>query len=160
MDGPTLNKTIKSQLATMEHRDEVGKGLDWIIENLLKRRRDHDLSKLEEPELSYFANSLPLSEMEFGTPEYQAGLAHIQEGVDLHRAANSHHPEFYSDGISGMTLLDLNEMFADWAAAVKRNKSGDLQKSITYCTKKYNIPLMLESILRNTARMYDSTRLE
>lgn len=52
--------------------------------------------------------------------------------------------------ISGMSLLDLVEMFCDWKAAGERHADGSLQKSIQVNRKRFNIPPELVEIFENT----------
>ena len=43
------------------------------------------------------------------------------------------------NGVNGMTLYDLIEMWADWNAAVKRNKDGDIRKSVEINGKRFKL---------------------
>ena len=79
-----------------------------------------------------------------GSPEYREarpGLAH-------HYAHNSHHPEHYENGIAGMDLLDLVEMFCDWKAASERNPTDGVK--IDHNARIYAIAPQLAQILENT----------
>lgn len=67
-------------------------------------------------------------------------MAGLKPAIEHHYQVNSHHPEHYPDGFAGMSLLDRIEMYCDWKAAVKRNKNGDLNKSIEINAKRFNIP--------------------
>ncbi len=51
-----------------------------------------------------------------------------------------------------MTLVDLIEMLADWRAATKRNKNGNIRKSIDINAEKYGISPQLKKIFENTVR--------
>jgi hypothetical protein len=62
-----------------------------------------------------------------------------------------HHPEHYSNGIQGMSLLDVIEMLCDWKAATMRHADGDLSKSIEINQKRFGYSDELKSILINTA---------
>ena len=46
------------------------------------------------------------------------------------------------------------EMLADWAAASKRNKNGNIHKSIAINTPRFNISPQLAKILTNTVNRY------
>ncbi len=66
-----------------------------------------------------------------------------------HYANNSHHPEHYPDGVAGMDLFDLVEMFFDWKAASERGQEPAM--NLTVACERYKIDPMLAAILRNTA---------
>lgn len=53
-------------------------------------------------------------------------------------------------GIAGMDLLDLIEMYCDWAAAATRHADGDLGKSIEINSERFAMGDVLTSIFRNT----------
>jgi hypothetical protein len=74
----------------------------------------------------------------------------LKPALDHHYANNSHHPQFYKNGIDGMNLLDLVEMFFDWKAATERTKDGDIRKSIEINSTRFNISPQLVSIFVNT----------
>ena len=68
-----------------------------------------------------------------------------------HYEINSHHPEHYEEGIDGMTLFDLVEMFCDWKAASLRHSDGNFISSLEYNKKRFNMDDQLYSIFTNTA---------
>jgi hypothetical protein len=117
------------------------------------RGLDHDASKFHPIEAG------PLQEMQnlidaeghaaFGSEEYARRTKLLGPMIEHHYLHNSHHPEHYPDGIAGMDLLDLVEMFLDWKAASERGQDSAI--GLTYCIEKYSIPPMLAAILRNTA---------
>src|SRR3970040_1780650 len=121
--------TVKEQ--TQEHINTVGKMMNKLLELLIVRRERHDRSKLEAPEAEIFeVMTARLKGSTYGSPEYTAMLAEMKPALDHHYQANKHHPEFYKDGIAGMSLLDLVEMLLDWKAATLRHADGDIKKSI------------------------------
>ncbi len=69
------------------------------------------------------------------------------KGLEHHYGNNSHHPEFYENGIKGMNLIDLVEMLCDWKAATLRHINGDLLKSIEQNQKRFNYSDELKQIL-------------
>ena len=81
-----------------------------------------------------------MGKIEYNSPEYKECMAGLKPAIEHHYQVNSHHPEHYPDGFAGMSLLDRIEMYCDWKAAVKRNKNGDLNKSIEINAKRFNIP--------------------
>jgi hypothetical protein len=116
------------------------------------RAHDHDLSKLEEPELSVFNEYTPkLRESTYGSEEYKAFLAGMGEGLIHHYMANDHHPEHFEGGIHGMDLLQLMEMLADWKAATLRHEDGSLRRSIAQNAERFDYGTEIYNILMNTA---------
>lgn len=120
---------------------------------LMWRGHDHDLSKLEEPELSVFNEYTPkLRDSTYGSDEYKGYLKGMGEGLAHHYAVNRHHPEHHENGINDMTLLDVIEMLADWKAATLRHADGDLGKSIEMNAARFGYDLQVKRLLTNTAR--------
>jgi len=127
-----------------------------LITRLSARATSHDRSKLEDAEAAAFAEVTPkLRETTYGTDEYRTLLRQIKPAVQKHYQCNSHHPEHYKDGIIGMDLLDIVEMFCDWKAATLRHADGDLRASIAHNAKRFKMTPQLESIFRNTADSLD-----
>ena len=136
---------------TLKHKDKVGFLIHSIIEELLFRAKMHDNTKLESPECDIFAEVTPrLKTLTYGSEEYKECLKEIEPAIKHHYSFNSHHPEHYKDGIAGMNLIDLVEMFCDWWAASKRHEDGDIRKSIEINTKRFNMPEELTKIFHNT----------
>lgn len=77
-------------------------------------------------------------------------LAEIKPALEHHYANNTHHPEFYPDGIRGMSLLDLVEMLCDWKAATLRHADGDIRKSIEINQSRFKYSDELKQVLLNT----------
>jgi hypothetical protein len=147
-----------SRADTLAHILRVAELLMGCAAFLLSRASEHDKSKLEEPEKSAFdrLKALSLSGMVYGSEEYRAILRAEKPAIDHHYQVNSHHPEFYGNGVNGMTLLDVLEMFMDWKAASERMANGgDIMKSIELNTERFALSPQLAEILRNTARDFD-----
>jgi hypothetical protein len=109
-------QVVKCEINT--HRRDVEKVMTLMASLFLRRGKLHDVSKLEEPELS--AITL-IKDMKYGTDEY---LKHCQsDGIKAHYKNNRHHPEHFENGVDDMTLIDVMEYFADCAVAAKR-RSG------------------------------------
>jgi len=137
---------------TLRHISEVQDRIFDVVDRLEHRAAVHDQSKLEEPEASQFAEvSAELDEVEYGSEEYQALLEELNEALEHHYAKNRHHPEHFEDGVAGMTLVDLVEMFCDWCAATERHEDGDIYESIEENTDRFDLSPQLAQILRNTA---------
>lgn len=140
---------------TLKHINEVRGNLWLMIRELDRRAQEHDASKFEEPEKSVYAKALSkLAGTTYGSPEYDALMTESKVAIDHHWSKNRHHPEHFTNLIDGMDLLDLLEMICDWKAATKRNKSGNVHKSIEINTKRFNLSPQLASILMNTVNRY------
>jgi hypothetical protein len=120
---------------------------------LHKRAGVHDDSKLQEPEKSIFDEVGPrLKQLKYGTPEYQAALKELGVALTHHYENNTHHPEYFKDGIAGMSLLDVVEMLVDWKAASERMADGgDILNSIRHNEKRFGMSPQISQILRHTA---------
>lgn len=142
-----------SELATHEHILVVQELLGKIILDLTDRSRKHDASKLQNPEKEIFEEYTPkLANSIYGSGEYNSFLVAMNVALKHHYANNPHHPEYYEDGIKGMSLLDLIEMIADWKAATLRHKNGDIYKSIEINQKRFNYSDELKQIFLNTLK--------
>jgi hypothetical protein len=80
-------------------------------------------------------------------------LRDMKPALDHHYANNRHHPEhFGEEGIDGMNLFDVLEMFIDWTASTRRHADGDIAKSIEINKKRFGMSDQLAQIFRNTVR--------
>lgn len=140
---------------TMQHIERVRNLLNNVIIMLLKRGENHDQSKLESPEAEIFAKARPLSEISFGSAEYNDSLKEVKTALEHHYARNRHHPQHFENGVNDMTLIDLIEMLVDWKASSERHNDGNILKSITINSGKFNIGDQLTQILTNTAHEMD-----
>jgi len=145
---------------TLEHIRQVRKQLDFIIDKLHDRARDHDISKLEEPEKSIFDEYTPkLKNTTYGSAEYKQYLKEMKKALDHHYKYNRHHPEHFeqeadarwkASSVSCMNLIDIIEMFCDWKAATLRHADGDILNSIKINKKRFGMSEQLCQILINT----------
>lgn len=148
----TEQPAFDSRPATLFHSQRVGELMGQLVKAILDRSYCHDRSKTESPEVEVFDEFTPkLKNSTYGSDEYKQFLVDMGEGLKHHYAHNSHHPEFHEQGISGMTLVDLVEMLADWKAATERMDNGDLEKSLEIQRERFGMSDQLVSILRNTA---------
>ena len=137
---------------TLEHVRRVGILMNQCIANLMHRVVVHDASKFDVQEFDSVAEATKnLHSLTFGSKEHTDQLAMLDKWISIHYSKNSHHPQYYENGIDGMDLLDLVEMLSDWKAATERHHDGNLDKSFNINRGKFNISPQLESILRNTA---------
>ena len=138
---------------TRKHIDKVRSNIELVRALLAHRGTVHDASKLQSPEKEAFDEVTPLLRgTTYGSEEYKANLRRIKPAIDHHQKNNSHHPEFYENGIDGMSLLDLIEMFCDWKAATERHADGDIKRSIAINKDRFAMSPQLASILENTRR--------
>lgn len=147
----------KTRVETYEHIMTVARLMSYCIEDLLERAASHDASKLAPPEVDGFAaHKVKLANLTYGTPEYEENRKSLEDtALKHHYAHNRHHPDHFPNGINGMTLLDLLEMFCDWSASTKRQHDGNLLMSIEKNAERFGISKQLLQILKNTAEEFD-----
>lgn len=146
---------MDSTVDTLTHIKRVNSLMLEFAAELLKRAEVHDQSKLEEPEKSTFDKITPLlKDLTYGSDEYKKIMQENMVAIRHHQQNNSHHPEFYAEGINGMTLLDLVELFLDWKAASERHADGNIYKSIAHNKDRFKISDQLCRILENTASYF------
>ena len=137
---------------TMRHIERVRNLINVCVKELINRGERHDQSKLESPEVEAFTEYTPkLAECTYGSDEYKGYLEAIKPALDHHYANNSHHPEFWKNGVDDMSLLDLVEMLCDWKAASERHNDGNIRKSIEVNADRFELSPQLVRILENTA---------
>lgn len=141
---------------TMDHINQVREFMMICITQLTERARIHDQSKLKSPELEIFTEYTPkLKNSTYGSEEYKDFLKGMGTALQHHYENNSHHPEHFENGIRGMNLLDVVEMFCDWKAATLRHADGDIYKSIDHNQKRFGYSDDLAEIFRNTAALLE-----
>ena len=145
-----------SKKDTRTHQNHVGSLLDTICSRLEFAAMEHDGSKLTSPEKEVFDRVTPkLKALTYGSDGYMASLEDMGPALDHHYRHNSHHPEHYPDGVDGMNLIDVVEMFCDWKAATLRHADSDLDRNITINAERFDMSPQLVSILRNTAKFLE-----
>lgn len=151
-----MNDYERCKLSTQEHVEFVRSLLNKICDKLIERGQTHDSSKLLPPEIDYFVKYTPiLASLQYGSKEYAETLENMKPALEHHYANSRHHSEHFPDGINGMNLVDIVEMLCDWYAAAKRNKSGNILKSISVNKERYGMSDDLTNILKNTADMLE-----
>lgn len=139
---------------TFRHIERVRNLLNHFIQILLKRGELHDQSKLDYPEVALFTKYTSLlANCTYGSDEYKQLLEALKPTLEHHYARNSHHPEYYKNGINDMNLIDLLEMFCDWKAASERHNDGNINKSIEHNANRFNMSPQLVKIFENTVKM-------
>lgn len=142
----------ESKFKTMRHIEAVRNYLNAIVVSILHRAEIHDQSKLEPPEVDIFEIYTPkLRDSVYGSEEYKQLLSEMKPAIEHHHKVNQHHPEHFTAGIKGMTLIDLIEMVCDWKAATMRRHDGDIMVSIDINQKRFGFTDELAVILKNTA---------
>lgn len=141
---------------TIKHIRNVQYLLHMVVEELLKRSREHDATKLEEPEKAIVDEFSPkLKDSTYMSEEYKGFLKDMKIALKHHYSKNKHHPEHFGEkGINGMNLIDLLEMMCDWRAAAMRHANGDMAESLKQGKKRFKIEPQLAQILDNTARYF------
>lgn len=144
---------MTSKEKTLTHINRVFALLSYVVAEFLRRGRNHDKSKFESVE------SEPLERMDeliakegnvpFGSPEYEERKKLLGPMLDNHYRKNSHHPEHFKNGIDGMDLFDVFEMFVDWKAASERGEESYM--NLSAACSKYNVSPQLHLIMINTA---------
>jgi len=153
MDDLTLEQKATNH-ETWKHIEQVMKLLEHMKSLLTERMFSHDRSKLDHPEVTIFTEYTPkLKVTTYGSDEYKRFLKEMKPALDHHYAKNRHHPEHYPDGVNDMNLIDILEMFCDWACSCKRHKDGDLVKSIEINTERFGLSPQLVRILRNSVAL-------
>lgn len=151
------NDELKINAETMRHILTLRTLMAAVSAYLVEKSFEHDLSKLDDPELELFTKFTPLLKtMKYNSDEYKDCMQQLKPALDNHYSNNPHHPEHYIDGITGMNLFDLIEMLCDWKAASLRSKDGNLYKSLAINENRFNIPEPLVKILRNTLPVIES----
>lgn len=140
---------------TYAHIAIVREYLLKVVQSLMFRAHDHDLSKLEEPELSVFNEFTPkLKDSTYGSAEYNHFLVEMGAGLEHHYKVNDHHPEHFKYGIADMDLLQIMEMLCDWKAATLRHVDGDLRRSIEQNAERFGYGPEMKELLLNTAKSF------
>lgn len=147
----------ESKFKTLRHMETVRNYLNACVWELLYRGERHDQSKLESPEVEVFEEFTPkLKDVEYNSPEYKAMTTLMGPAIEHHKLNNRHHPEFFTDGIKGMTLIDLIEMLFDWKASTLRGKDGNIMRSLEIQQERFGYSDELKQIFKNTIKWMDS----
>ena len=149
-----MNK-VDVERETHEHIKQVALLIDRVCLILKDRARSHDLSKLNPPELEIFQiYTEKLKGTTYGSDKYKQYLKDMKPALDHHYGCNRHHPEHFDNGIDGMNLFDIMEMFCDWFAATQRHADGDIMQSILINKDRFGYSNLLEAIFINTANAF------
>jgi len=145
-----------SRRETQQHIDRVGELASVFTQMLTQRASCHDSSKMESPEVEAFAQATSrLKGLTYGSKAYKQQLEEFQECLRHHYSHNRHHPEHFEQGVEGMSLLDVVEMFCDWRAATERHADGNIVDSINHNAERFGLSPQLVAILMNTVEMFE-----
>ena len=145
----TYDDVVRS---TAKHIRRVGELLMDFTNRLSVRAVLHDQSKWSPEEWPLFASATPkLAKLTYGSDEYAAALEELKPALRHHYARNPHHPEYYQNGMGGMSLFDLMELMADWKAAGERHEDSSFMRSIRVNKKRYGMSDDMVRLLLNTA---------
>lgn len=137
---------------TLKHIKRIDELLDEFAIELMRRGNVHDNSKFTPEEQGPLDEMQRLIDIEgqapYGTPEYSRRTALLKTMIDHHYARNNHHPEHYEDGVDGMDLFDIIEMFCDWKAASERGEESHM--NLSYSKERFKISDQLHNIFLNT----------
>ena len=150
---------VKFEQETQDHVRKVRENLLAVVKDLLDRANCHDDSKFSDDERSYFIKYTPkLKACTYGSDEYKQFLKELEPALKHHYAKNDHHSEHYPNGIEGMHLIALVEMFCDWLAATQRHNDGNIRRSIAINKERYHMSDQLCKIFENTAVWFENQR--
>lgn len=144
---------MRAREVTRKHVDRVSQLLNDAAAELKARGQRHDASKFEDVEIEPLARMQMVIDREgqapYGSDEYKRRTRMLGPMLEHHYANNSHHPEHYADGVDGMDLFDLIEMFFDWKAASERGEESAM--NLTMACDRYGVAPQVARIFRNTA---------
>ena len=130
--------------------------MNTFVQLLLKRAINHDKSKLEEPELSWWKEMDKEPRYPYGSEEYKQKIKRWDKVFKHHYKYNRHHPEHYDYGVSEMTLVDIVEMMCDWLGYKDTIAISEALKVCDEQMKRYDIPDDVRQIIFNTLLRYYS----
>lgn len=138
------------------HISRVRRHINTFIQLLIRRAENHDKSKLEEPELSWWKEMDKEPRYPYGSKEYEQKLKRYNKVFKHHYQYNRHHPEHYEYGVSEMTLIDIVEMMCDWLGYKDTTTVTEALKVCDEQMARYDISEELRQIIFNTLLRYYS----
>lgn len=125
-----ISDEINTIITIHRHIVLVQRYLQRIAIELQERWQVHDISKLSPDEFYGFVEiNRTAREYPYNSEEYKKSIKD-NNAVELHYLRNSHHPEYYSNGINDMSLIDIIEMVCDWKAASETYKQTSFEDSL------------------------------
>lgn len=138
------------------HISRVRRHINTFIQLLIRRAENHDKSKLEEPELSWWKEMDKEPRYPYGSEEYKQKIKRWNKVFKHHYQYNRHHPEYYEYGVSEMTLIDIVEMMCDWLGYKDTTIVTEALKVCDEQMARYDISEELRQIIFNTLLRYYS----
>ena len=138
------------------HISRVRRHIDTFIQLLIRRAENHDKSKLEEPEISWWKEMDKEPRYPYGSEEYKQKIKRWNKVFKHHYQYNRHHPEYYEYGVSEMTLIDIVEMMCDWLGYKDTTTVTEALKVCDEQMARYDISEELRQIIFNTLLRYYS----
>ena len=135
-----------ARLDSLLHIKKVSTNINEIAIEVIKRSIKHDDSKFESPERETLDKIVPILKKGSSSPNYSEAKKEVKELMDVHKSKNSHHPEYYSNGINGMNLLDVIEYLSD----MKAESNNNLEEILLKNSKKYSWNEQFLNIMKNT----------
>lgn len=132
-----------------------------FCDDIMSRAEKHDESKLHEPEkerFDYVGTHQHLGKYKYGSDEYKKSLEYLGPALKHHYEVNDHHPEHFENGIDGMNLMQLTELFCDWEAACHRNKDGNIYQSLEHNRERFHLSEDVFNMLRCTANVIEGAK--
>lgn len=137
-----------------QHILRVQEKLQVIIQILEKRSKNHDRSKLEEPEFSLWKEMDSEPKYEFNSLEYFEKQKKFRKVFELHYKNNRHHPEYHQNGVNDMNLVDLLEFLID---SISYKEDIRISEALRICEEqaaRFQISEQLTQVLKNTVIRY------
>lgn len=138
------------------HISRVRRHINTFIQLLIRRAENHDKSKLEEPELSWWKEMDKEPRYPYCSEEYKQKIKRWNKVFKHHYQYNRHHPEHYEYGVSEMTLIDIVEMMCDWLGYKDTTTVTEALKVCDEQMARYDISEELRQIIFNTLLRYYS----
>lgn len=134
----------------IQHKTWVAEKMQIGANELFRRAAIHDNSKFSPEEFEAYEEAFPeLQKYAYGSEEFKAALDKIKPAIQHHYQVNRHHPEYFSNGVNGMDLIDLFEMVCDWVAAARRSQT-EVHKGLQINKDRFKIDDQLFAIIKNT----------
>lgn len=119
---------------TNMHKRDVFNNIKAIAERAMEVAQFHDESKYSGEELPLLATKTP--------EDHDKAMEH-------HYKVNRHHPEHFQNGINGMCVVDLMEMYSDWLSDAEE-EGADFLQVLEEKQRKYQFSNDLKNIFHNT----------
>lgn len=137
------------------HKKNVLEKMSHCADILIKRGVEHDDSKLQDPEFSYWCLMDKEPRYPYGSKEYKRKMEKWKPLMKLHYSNpnNKHHPEnfeSFEDTVSRKDLFDLIEMICDWLAYKDKLTYKEASELVSEQCKRYNFSEELSNLILNT----------